>query len=274
MSAKELRVAPIAPRDARALTRALHYSGGYVSNGVLHLGVFLHGRCGGVMSFGHSMDKAKTVSLVRGTAWNGFLELNRMAFADWLPRNGESRALAVAMRMLRAKAPHVEWVVSFADGTQCGDGTIYRAAGFVLTNIGKSAQIWEFPGGERVTALQLSNARDAKRKALAERYGITPSGSGGHRWLTEAAGARKLPGFMLRYVYFLNPAARARLTVTELPFSAIAAAGAGMYRGQRRTAVLQAEARAPNSGAAAHQPQNDGASPIRPLHSSSGLEDR
>ena len=49
-----------------------------------------------------------------------------MAFSDRLPRNSESRALAIAFKMIRKHYPHIEWVISFADGTQCGDGTIYR----------------------------------------------------------------------------------------------------------------------------------------------------
>jgi hypothetical protein len=48
-----------------------------------------------------------------------------------------------------------------------------------------------------------------------------------------AGGAALLQGFQLRYVFFLNPAARARLTVPEIPFSAIADAGARMYLGRR-----------------------------------------
>ena len=43
-----------------------------------------------------------------------------------------------------------------------------------------------------------------------------------------------LRGFQLRYVYFLNPAARQRLTVPILPFSKIDEMGAGMYKGVRR----------------------------------------
>ena len=64
------------------------------------------------------------------TPWNGFLELNRLAFADWLPRNSESRAIGYALRWLRATYPWLQWIVSFADATQCGDGAIYRASGF------------------------------------------------------------------------------------------------------------------------------------------------
>jgi hypothetical protein len=50
MTAKDLRVAPIASRDANALIRKLHYSGKLVVNSQLHLGVFLGTRLEGTMS--------------------------------------------------------------------------------------------------------------------------------------------------------------------------------------------------------------------------------
>ena len=43
----------------------------------------------------------------------------------------------------------------------------------------------------------------------------------------------RLQGFQLRYIYFIDPAYRQRLTVPELPYSAIADAGARMYKGER-----------------------------------------
>ena len=79
------------------------------------------------------MIKAK-FGLVKDTKWNDFLELNRMAFDDYLPKNSESRSISVAMKLIKKHYPNIEWVVSFADGTQCGDGTIYRASGFRLPN--------------------------------------------------------------------------------------------------------------------------------------------
>ena len=48
----------------------------------------------------------------------------------------------------------------------------------------------------------------------------------------KAAGFKPIPGFQLRYVYFIDPTARERLTVPVIPFSAIDAAGARMYRGK------------------------------------------
>jgi hypothetical protein len=147
-TAKDIKVAPIKAADANALVKRVHYSGKVVNNSQLHLGVFLGGRLEGVMQFGPSLDKRKIQGLVEGTLWNGFIELNRMAFSDRLPRNSESRAMAIAFRIIRKNYPHLQWVISFADGTQCGDGTRYRAAGFVLTGIKKNTQIWATDDGE------------------------------------------------------------------------------------------------------------------------------
>ena len=48
------------------------------------------------------------------------------------------------------------------------------------------------------------------------------------------AGFEPIPGFQLRYIYFINPDARKRLTVPILPFGKIDEIGAGMYKGQAR----------------------------------------
>ena len=132
-SAKDLIVKVIPSKVAVPFVKTHHYSGKVVNNSNLHFGVFYEGRLHGVMSFGPSLDKSKIQGLVEGTGWNEFIELNRMAFDDVLPRNSESRAIAIAMKLIRKNAPQIKWVISFADGCQCGDGTIYRASGFILT---------------------------------------------------------------------------------------------------------------------------------------------
>src|SRR5262249_18036137 len=121
-------VAPIAKRDADALIIRLHYSHKTVNNAFLALGVFLGGRLEGAMTFGPSMDKSNIQGLVRDTAWNGFLELNRLRFSEALPRNSESRALAVAMRIIKKHYPHIEWVISFADGAVTARSIARRAS--------------------------------------------------------------------------------------------------------------------------------------------------
>ena len=242
MSAKEIVLRPITRQEADAAVKRWHYSRKVVNNSQLHIGVFLRGRLEGAMQFGPSLDKRKLVGLVRGTLWNEFLELNRMAFSERLPRNSESRALAVAMRLLRKHAPHVKWVVSFADGTQSGDGTIYRAAGFVLTSIKPNTQIWEAPTGARFARTSLTDGRSKQQQGEAVRLCRGYATKAGNILETGAASMRSfkesgfcpMPGFQLRYVYFLDPTARERLTVPEIPFAEIERRGAGMYRGQPR----------------------------------------
>ena len=51
-------------------------------------------------------------------------------------------------------------------------------------------------------------------------------------------GATPIPGFQLRYIYFIDRAKRKDLTVPEIPFSQIDELGAGMDRGEK---VSQAE---------------------------------
>lgn len=248
-SAKAIRVAPISRQDADRLVRRLHYSGKVVPNSQLHLGVFLGGRLEGAMQFGPSMDKRKTLGLVRGTPWNGFLELNRMAFSDCLPRNSESRAIGVAFRMIRKAYPHIEWVLSFSDGTQCGDGTIYRASGFLLCGVKENKTILLMPDGSVVADKTLNNSNYIKR------------GESAGYW--KRNGAKPLTGFQLRYIYFLNHAARDRLTVPVLPFDKIDELGAGMYRGERVSRSSRAKEQD-----AEHPSALGGATPTRTLHQS------
>jgi hypothetical protein len=241
-SAKDLIVKPIGAAEANALVKRVHYSGKVVQNSQLHFGVYIGGRLEGAMQFGPSLDKRKLLPIVEGAQWNGFIELNRMAFSDALPRNSESRALGVALRMLRKHAPHLEWVVSFADATQCGDGTIYRAAGFVLTSIKTNNQIWEAKGGERFSRTSLTDGRSKQQQQQAVRLCRVSATKGSNILATggasmssfKAAGFTPIPGYQLRYLYFLNPAARQRLTVPILPFAEIDRRGAGMYRGKPR----------------------------------------
>lgn len=265
--AKDIRVMPISSKDANALVKRWHYSGKVVNNSQLHLGVFLDGKCGGVMQFGPSLDKRKMLGLVEGTGWNEFIELNRMAFADWLPRNSESRAIGYAFRWMRKQYPHIKWCVSFADGTQCGDGTIYRASGFALTAVKENDQMWAAPSGEKFSRMSLTDptskqqqqqareivsrttmspGRHIVRHAFASRAAGSPgraksvatgaNGGASMRQFQEA-GWEPLKGFQLRYIYFIDPEARKRLTVPNLPFSEIKKRGAGMYRGKAKTSA-------------------------------------
>jgi hypothetical protein len=158
MSAKQIVLKPISSSEANRVVKRVHYSGKVVQNSQIHIGVFYKGKLEGAMQFGPSLDKRKLQPLVEGTLWNNFIELNRMAFSDALPRNSESRAIAIAMKLLRKHAPQIKWVVSFADATQCGDGAIYRASGFVLTAIKVNGQLYRLPFADELDVIRLKSA--------------------------------------------------------------------------------------------------------------------
>lgn len=215
--AKEIEVKVIPPKIANEFVKQHHYSGKVVQNSQLHFGAFLDGKLHGVMSFGPSMDKSHVIGLVKGTGWNEFIELNRMAFDDYLPKNSESRCIAIAIKLIKKNAPQIKWIISFADGTQCGDGTIYRASGFVLTDIKKNKTILE------------NSAGDVKADIC---FNINP------RLKEKKKEYKPKKGFQLRYIYFVDKACRDKLTVPILPFEKIDEIGAGMYKGET---ISQAE---------------------------------
>ena len=205
---KEIELKVIPAKIANDFVRKHHYSGKVVSNSFLHFGAFLDKRLHGVMSFGHRLDKAKTQKLVKNTGWNEFCELNRMAFDDYLPRNSESYCIGKALRLLKKNAPHLKWVISFADGCSCGDGTIYRASNFVLTQIKKNSTMWINDKGEKVQNMSFATNPSLNKKDF-----------------------KRLDGYMLRYVYFLDKKCIKDLTCEIIPFSKIKEMGANMYKG-------------------------------------------
>jgi hypothetical protein len=219
--AKEIQVKVIASKIANEFVKLHHYSGKVVQNSSLHFGAFLDGKLHGVLSFGSSLDKRKTIGLVEGTGWNEYLELNRMAFDDYLPANSESRVISVCLKLIKKNAPHIKWILSYADGCDCGDGTIYRASGFHLTMIKKNSDLFLLPNGDKIHSMTIKSSRERMSK-----YG---------NWLnylnTEHEGWKKLEGYQFRYIYLIDKSCK--LAVPSIPFSKIDEVGAGMYKGEK-----------------------------------------
>jgi len=224
-----LKVIP--SKIANEFVRKHHYSGKVVANSTLHFGCFLDEKLHGVMSYGNSLDKSKVIGLVENTKWNEFIELNRMAFDDYLPKYSESRCIAISVRLLKKNAPHVKWILSFSDGCQSGDGTIYRATGFYLTSIKKNSQLFELKTGEKVHKMNFETTRPTPLQSkLRKQTGIE---SGSVNKLMKALDAVPLNGFQLRYIYLIDKSCK--ITVPILPFSKIDEMGAGMYKGEKIT---------------------------------------
>ena len=237
--AKEIIVKVIPSKVAVPFVKKVHYSGTVSNTSNLHFGCFLDGKLHRVMSFGSPMDKSKVIGLVEPSLWNEMLELNRMAFDDYLPKYSESRCFSIAVRLIKKNAPHIKWILSFADGVQCGDGSIYRASGFELTSIKKSTQIIETPRGERVTRMTLTQVGNAKRARIMRECNIKDTGASSiNQFLNN--GCKNVEGFQLRYIYLIDKSCK--ITVPILPFSKIDEMGAGMYKGENITLAERQEA--------------------------------
>lgn len=232
--AKEIVVKVIPSKIANPFIRSHHYSGKVVNNSCLHFGCWLDGDLHGVLSYGPSLDKSKIISLVEGTGWNDFLELNRMAFDDYLPRNSESYCIGKTIRMIRKNAPNVKWIISFADACSCGDGTIYRASNFVLTGIKENKNLCQLPCGVKVHKLALESTPTKPRKELGGKsYFDITGGTYDFGKYVDYVGGGILKGYQLRYIYFIDKSYQKRLTVPIIPFSRIDEIGAGMYKGEK-----------------------------------------
>lgn len=238
--AKDLVVKVIPVKVAREFVKKHHYSGTFCQNSSLHFGVFYNGVLHGVMQFGPPLDRRKVLGLVvdsngEQTPWNSVIELNRMAFDDVLPRNSESRAISVAIRLIRKNAPQIKWIISFADGCQCGDGTIYRASGFALTGF-SCGSMWRLPpelerlnGGSVAHRMKIQNKCSPISKFVLSRTGGKNISI---RQCAELFGGEVLDGYMLRYIKILDK--QYKLAVPKLDFSEIEKRNAGMYMGKKK----------------------------------------
>ena len=232
---KDIRLKVIPSKLANDFVKKYHYSGKVVPNSKLHFGAFYNNVLHGVMSYGSPLDKRRTIGLVKNTGWNEMLELNRMAFDDVLPKNSESRCISISIKLIKKNAPHIKWILSFSDGCQCGDGTIYRASVFYLTNIKINNTIWEAPNGEVATDISLRLGINAKRivvPSMTSHQSTKFKGAASMKIFKEA-GYKPLEGYQLRYVYFIDKNKKKDLTVPIIPFSKIKEMGIGMYKGKK-----------------------------------------
>lgn len=209
---KEIIVKVIPSKIANDFVKKNHYSGKVVPNSTLHFGCFLDETLHGVMSFGPSINKKGTINLVKDTGWNEFIELNRMAFDDYLPKYSESRCIAISIKLIKKNAPHIKWIISFADGTQCGDGTIYRASGFKLVGIVENTALRVNPKtNEAIHVIQAHHLKMSK----------------------EFRNWKAFEGKQLKYIYLIDK--NCEINAPVLPFSKIDDMGAGMYKGKKIT---------------------------------------
>lgn len=122
-----------------------HYSHKFYNATYIHLGVFINGELLGVLQFGYAMNPASGGSVVKDTAIDQYLELNRMWLDDKAERNSESKAISYAIKYIKKKYPKIKWVQSFADERCGGFGIVYQACNFQFYGEHKSI-FWTLDG--------------------------------------------------------------------------------------------------------------------------------
>lgn len=218
VSAKDMQLIPISRSESDACVRAWHYSGRPYNKSILHVGAFLDGRLCGCLAWGPGVDTRKLIGLVPCTPWDGYLELNRMAFSDALPRNSESRAIAMCVRQIGKHAPWIRWLVSFADGAQSGTGTIYRASGWTLTGDRENTTLWRDSRGHVVSDVGIRTSARLRRE-----YGAADG----------LSRLERLRGRMRRYMIGLDADSRRHIELLRIDTRGRPAEGAAAFQPSR-----------------------------------------
>ena len=154
---------------ANDVIRRNHYSGTVTSHTTHHIGVWtVVGGFVGVLQWGYAMNPASGQSIVPDLDVSEWLELNRMWMDDRAPRNTESTAIGLAVRLLQRNVPRLRMLQSFADERCGGLGVVYQACSFGFYG-GHVSDFYELDG-EWYHQVLLTNSRqkdEPRAKRLA-----------------------------------------------------------------------------------------------------------
>ena len=197
----DLRVGPIPIVIAKRLIERHHYLHSLPGGTQLAFGVFGDARLQGAVTLG--VGPANAHRLVEGAQRRDCLGLSRVWLANDLPKNSESKTIAIVLRALRSHTA-VKFVLSYADPAQGHVGTVYQAGG------------WAYVGFSQATPrIDLGDGRQRFTRTLGHALGTHSI-----RHLRERGiDARLVPqAAKHRYITFIDPTWRERLRVPVLPY--------------------------------------------------------
>ena len=198
---QSLVVRPVAYNAARDLLARNHYLHTMPGGTKLAFGVFSGGRLMGALALGVGPFNAHR--LVSGATHADCIALTRLWLDDGLPKNSESRVLAVVLRSM-ARHTSVKFVVSYSEPAAGHVGTIYQAGGWLYTGMSGPSVLYDL--GDGVSRHSRTFGHSYGTRSL--RY---MRDSGVHVAPIQQQGKH-------RYVYFLDRSWQPRLTVQVLPY--------------------------------------------------------
>ena len=196
-----LQVRPIPVKVAKEIVVLHHYLHSLPGGTRLAFGVFLGRQLLGALTLGVGPYNAHR--LVEGTASDDCLTLSRLWLDDRLLANSESRVLGVVLRNLR-RHTNLKFIVSYADPAHGHLGIIYQATGWTYTGL-----------SEATASYDLGDGKVRHSRSLGHAFGTRSV----HHFAGHGIEVKLLPQSRKhRYLYFLEPAWRARLRGPVLPY--------------------------------------------------------
>ena len=169
---QSLTVRPISHRAAKELLVRNHYLHTMPGGTKLAFGVFSGDRLMGAVTLG--VGPFNGHRLVSGATRGDCICLTRLWLDDGLPKNSESRVLAVILRSL-ARDTSVKFVVTYADPSAGHVGTIYQAGGWFYTGISGPSVLYDLGDGVGRHSRTFGHARGTRSLRYLRRQGTRVS---------------------------------------------------------------------------------------------------
>ncbi len=198
---QSLTVRPISHRAAKELLVRSHYLHSMPGGTKLAFGIFSGKRLMGAVTLG--VGPFNVHRLVAGSTRDDCLVLSRLWLADDLPKNSESRVLAVILRSI-GRDTSVRLLVTYADPTAGHVGTIYQATGWLYTGMSEPSVLYDIGDGVLRNSRTLGHAYGTRSSRYFSEHGV------------ELKGLRQEAKH--RYVYFLDKAWSDKLNVPVRPY--------------------------------------------------------
>ncbi|MFC2027127.1 DNA methyltransferase [Chloroflexota bacterium] len=200
-SLHRIQISPIPFKVAGTILKKHHYLHSLPGGTMLSFGVFLGQNLLGALTLG--AGPAQAYQLVDQARPDDCLTLSRLWLSDQLPRNSESRVIGFVLRNLK-KHTSLKFLISYADPSQGHMGTIYQATGWVYTGLSSAMPLYDMGDGKVRHCRSLSHAYGTHSVKHFADHGVT---------------VNKIPQMAKhRYIYFLDPSWRSKLTTPILPY--------------------------------------------------------
>ena len=198
---QSIQVRPVSVKIAKEILVGNHYLHSMPGGTRLAFGIFSGDRLMGAVTLGVGPFNAHR--LVSGATHGDCICLTRLWLDDGLPKNSESRVLAVILRSL-GRDTSVKFVVTYADPSAGHLGTIYQAGGWLYTGISEPSVLYDLGDGVGRHSRTFGHALGTRSLRYLRRHGTRVS-------------PIERPG-KHRYLYFLDKAWSDKLNVPVRPY--------------------------------------------------------